>query len=157
MLCVRCVLLALSRSHALPERIHKVSRSAQVFDHEKVCRSLSGVPFEGCGFSLLPASGSVFWSHGSSLERGFRKLVFGSRRKRACKRWVRVTLKGRIVRHSLPVKGKHSWRPMMRVLCLVRKVLEKFTAPRVRCKAEAQWTPEAERVVHRSRMLADSC
>ena len=85
---------------------------------------------------------------------GFRKLVFGSRRKRACKRWVRVTLKGRIVRHSLPVKGKHSWRPMMRVLCLVRKVLEKFTAPRVRCKAEAQWTPEAERVVHRSRMLA---
>ena len=42
----------------------------------------------------------------------------------------------------------------MRVLCLVRKVLEKFTAPRVRCKAEAQWTPEAERVVHRSRMLA---
>ena len=80
--------------------------------------------------------------------------MFGSRRKRACKRWVRVTLKGRIVRHSLPVKGKHSWRPMMRVLCLVRKVLEKFTAPRVRCKAEAQWTPEAERVVHRSRMLA---
>ena len=70
-LCVRCVLLALSRSHALPERIHKVSRSAQVFDHEKVCRSLSGVPFEGCGFSLLPASGSVFWSHGSPLERGF--------------------------------------------------------------------------------------
>ena len=45
--------------------------TTQVFGHEKVCRSLSGVPFEGCGFSLLPASGSVFWSHGSSLERGF--------------------------------------------------------------------------------------
>ena len=45
--------------------------TTQVFGHEKVCRSLSGVPFEGCGFSLLPASGSVSWSHGSSLERGF--------------------------------------------------------------------------------------
>ena len=45
----------------------------------------------------------------------------------------------------------------MKVLCLVRKVLEKFPAPRVRCKAEVQWTLEAERVVHGSRMLADSC
>ena len=42
----------------------------------------------------------------------------------------------------------------MRVLCLVRKVLEKLTALRVRGKAEAQWTPEADHVVHRSRMLA---
>ena len=106
------------------------------------------------GFRFCLLLGVCFGATVVRWSGGFRKLVFGSRRKRACKRWVRVTLKGRIVRHSLPVKGKHSWRPMMRVLCLVRKVLEKFTAPRVRCKAEAQWTPEAERVVHRSRMLA---
>ena len=106
------------------------------------------------GFRFCLLLGVCFGATVVRWSGGFRKLVFGSRRKRACKRSVRVTLKGRIVRHSLPVKGKHSWRPMMRVLCLVRKVLEKFTAPRVRCKAEAQWTPEAERVVHRSRMLA---
>ena len=106
------------------------------------------------GFRFCLLLGVCFGATVVRWSGGFRKLVFGSRRKRACKRWVRVTLKGRIVRHSLPVKGKHSWRRVMRVLCLVRKVLEKFTAPRVRCKGEAQWTPEAERVVHRSRMLA---
>ena len=103
------------------------------------------------GFRFCLLLGVCF---GATVVRWSGGFVFGSRRKRACKRWVRVTLTGRIVRHSLPVKGKHSRRPMMRVLRLVRKVLEKFTAPRVRCRAEAQWTPEAERVVHRSRMLA---